>query len=258
MKTSRIFFVIAFLISTIACSCGSSDTGPAGYYTDGNGNEVIVYSDKTWTARLTEESPLGDITYNYTGIIDDKNMMVIKTGETRRAIGDNIVEFGNYFGIIEGDHIKGGMSNLSTIWTKDKEKSKTIPQKSEFNTAKSGLRYKFTELYENNRQVNAGDCVMGTLTITFNEETLYQQLKPDMIAIVHESDKGDFEEGLLMMHVGDRATFEVDADMLCQAMGQEKMPASYEKGAGMKFVYTVHIMDVITKEEIEKEREAAR
>ena len=103
MKTSRIFFVIAFLISTIVCSCGSSDTGPAGYYTDGNGNEVIVYSDKTWSARLTEESPLGDITYNYTGIIDDKNMMVIKTGETRRAIGDNIVEFGNYFGIIEGD-----------------------------------------------------------------------------------------------------------------------------------------------------------
>lgn len=251
MKNNSIFFVIAFLISAIVSGCGSSNSGPAGYYTDGNGNELIVYSDNTWTARLTEDTPLGDITYNYTGIIDDKNMLVIKTGETRRVIGDNIVELGNYFGIVEGDHIKGGMSNLATIWTKDEEMSKAVPHKSEFKTTKSGLRYKFTEQYENNRQIQAGDCAVGTLTITFNDETLYQQLKTDRIAIVHQSDKGDFEEGLLMMHVGDRATFEVDADMLCQAMGQEKMPASYVQEAGMKFVYSVHIKDVVTKKEIE-------
>lgn len=254
MKTSRIFFIIAFLLSAIVCSCGSSNSGPVGYYTDGNGNEVIVYSDKTWTASLTEDTPLGDITYNYTGVIDDKNMLVIKTGETRRVIGDNIVELGNYFGIIEGDHIKGGMSNLATRWTKNEEKSKALPQKSEFKTTKSGLRYQFTEQYGDNRQVHAGDCVVGTLTITFNDETIYQQLQSDRIAIVHESDKGDFEEGLLMMHVGDRATFEVDADMLCQAMGREKMPASYVQAAGMKFVYSVHIEDVVTKEEIEAAR----
>lgn len=256
MKMNRIMLVLAILLSAIVCSCGSSNSRSAGYYTDGKGNHIIVYADNTWEGKLTEYSPAGmDITYNYTGIVDDKNMLIIKTGETRRVMpGGDIAELGNSFGVIEGDHIRGGMRELNTIWTKDEMSSKFIPTKYKLEITPSGLKYAFTALHEDNPQIKPGDVAVGTIVVRFNEEIIQQQLKAERIALVSESQNGNINEGLLMMHIGDRATFEIDADKVCQEIGADKMPPSYKQGEGMRFIYTIQIFDIITKEEIEVER----
>ena len=57
-----------------------------------------------------------------------------------------------------------------------------------------------------------------------------------------------------MMHVGDQATFAVEADSLAKFVQPDQMPQGYEKGKGMKFYYEVNLQEIITKEELEQER----
>ena len=58
------------------------------------------------------------------------------------------------------------------------------------------------------------------------------------------------------MHVGDQATFAIEADTLAKYLQPEQMPPTYQRGTGMKFYYEINLQDIVTKEELDEEREA--
>ena len=64
---------------------------------------------------------------------------------------------------------------------------------------------------------------------------------------------GDVNEGLLMMHVGDKAIFRICADSLYKRGA--RMPDFYKENAGMILSYEIEITDVVTKAEADEERQ---
>ena len=97
-------------------------------------------------------------------------------------------------------------------------------------TSESGMTYRFIELNEGAQQIKVGDLPIGMCTLRLND--------------------GDLYEGLLMMHIGDKAIFGVSADSL--AKRGMRFPNFYKEGTGMILYYEFAITDIITKEIIVK------
>ncbi len=120
-------------------------------------------------------------------------------------------------------------------------------------TTENGLCYKFLETNEGAQQVQLGDGLVGVIAIYLEDSLMRPAGDPDRICIVENPIfPGDLPEGLLMMHIGDKAIFGVEADSLAKRGIQ--FPKFYEKGKGMKVYYEITLTDIITRAEIDQER----
>ena len=124
-----------------------------------------------------------------------------------------------------------------------------------FKTTDGGLHYRFDKQNKDGQQVQEGDVLVGEMTLKFDTTVLASTNgHAERILQASPSFGGGLYEGLLMMHVGDQATFAVEADSLAKFVQPDQMPQGYEKGKGMKFYYEVNLQEIITKEELEQER----
>lgn len=104
-----------------------------------------------------------------------------------------------------------------------------------FKTTDSGLMYKFEKQNKSAQQVQDGDVLVGEMTITFDTTQTFSNVgHADRILQAQKTFDGDLYEGLLMMHVGDKATFAISADTLAKYLQANQMPPYFEPGKGMK------------------------
>ena len=124
-----------------------------------------------------------------------------------------------------------------------------------FKTGENGVLYRFEEINKSGEQPQVGDLLVGELILLLEDDTIFSNAgNPDRIFQVAEQCifKGDIQEGLLMMHKGDKAVFKIPADSISKFMPQ--MPESYEQGKGQYFYYQVSLMDIVTKEDLAQEQ----
>ncbi len=120
-------------------------------------------------------------------------------------------------------------------------------------TTEDGLGYKFIETNKDAQQVQMGDVLVGTCVLKLNDSILFSVDQPDRMMMVNPAAfKGDLTNGLLMMHLGDKAIFSVWADSV-QKLGF-RFPPYYKEGTGMKLYYEINLTDIITQEEIAQEQ----
>ncbi len=121
-------------------------------------------------------------------------------------------------------------------------------------TTDNGLSYKFIEKNDGAQQVKVGDLIIGVCTIRLEDSVLTKIIEPDRLypAVSNPSFPGDLNEGLLMMHIGDKAIFGIEADSL--ANRGMRFPKYYKPGTGMKLYYEIAITDIVTKAEFDEER----
>ena len=122
-----------------------------------------------------------------------------------------------------------------------------------FKTTKNGLRYKFLETNKGAQKVEQNDVLVGTCVVRLNDSILGRVDTPDRILMASDPlFPGDLPEGLMMMLIGDKAIFEIEADSLTKYGFQ--FPDFYQSGQGMKLVYEINLTDIISQEEIAQER----
>ncbi|MCR5193193.1 MAG: FKBP-type peptidyl-prolyl cis-trans isomerase [Bacteroidales bacterium] len=123
-----------------------------------------------------------------------------------------------------------------------------------FRKTKSGLEYKFLVQNKGAKQIEVGSIPVGTVKITLNDSLLPSSETAQRFWTVDEPRyAGDVNEGLLMMHVGDKAIFRICADSLYKRGA--RMPDFYKENAGMILSYEIEITDVVTKAEADEERQ---
>ncbi len=124
-----------------------------------------------------------------------------------------------------------------------------------FKTTDSGLMYKFEKQNKSAQQVQDGDVLVGEMTIKFDTtETFSNVGNAGRIMQATKTFDGDLYEGLLMMHIGDKATFAIEADTLAKFLQANQMPPYYQPGKGMKIYYEISLQDIVTKDEIMQEQ----
>ena len=124
-----------------------------------------------------------------------------------------------------------------------------------FKTSDGGLLYRFDKQNSEGQQVQEGDVLIGEMTVKFDTMTLFSNIgSPDRILQASPNFPGNLEKGLVMMRVGDQATFAIMADTMAKFMQPEQMPQGYQRGTNQKFYYEINLQDILTKEELETER----
>ena len=126
-----------------------------------------------------------------------------------------------------------------------------------FKQTKSGLMYKFEETNKSGEQPKVGDVIVGEMIFRLDNDTLLNtQGDPQRLLMIRDSVfKGyDIDEGLLMMHVGDKAIFAIYADSVAKYFQPNQLPGSYKADSGMVFYYEIKLTDIVTKQEIEQEQ----
>ncbi len=125
----------------------------------------------------------------------------------------------------------------------------------DYKVTKSGLNYKFDIENPKAQQAQIGDVLVAEMEILFKDSLLFSNLgEPTRLFMVKESDFiGDLYEGLLMMHVGDAATFAISADSIAK-MGAQ-MPPFYKAGNNEKILYYIKVKEIVTAAELEKEQQ---
>lgn len=121
-----------------------------------------------------------------------------------------------------------------------------------FKKTESGLYYKFDKVNNNARLVQMDDALTCCLTMWINNDTLFSnEGDPQRLLQAQESlFPGAIEEGLLMLHEGDDATFAVEADSLAQYF---PMPDSYQPGTGAKMYYHIVLHQIVPAESLQDE-----
>ena len=124
-----------------------------------------------------------------------------------------------------------------------------------FKKTENGLYYRFEKQNPDGQQVQEGDVLVGELTIRFDTTVLFSNKgQARRIAQANPNFEIKIGEGLLMMHVGDVATFAMDADTAAKYVDPNYMPANYKAGTGQKLYYEISLQDIVTSEEIAQER----
>lgn len=121
-----------------------------------------------------------------------------------------------------------------------------------FKKTESGLHYKFLTENKGAQQVQMEDVLDCELVLVFENDTLYSN-EGSTQRLLQATDRqfsGSLEEGLVMMHKGDVATFAIDADSLAL---YHTMPAAYVAGKGQKMYYTIKLNDIVSADALEKE-----
>ena len=123
-----------------------------------------------------------------------------------------------------------------------------------YKTTHDGLLYKFEKSNPSGQQVQEGDVLVGEMTVKFDTSEVFNNVgHADRILRAIPSFKGDIYEGLLMMHIGDKASFVVSADSIAKFLQPNQMPHYYKANQGMKIQYDISLQDIITKEELDQE-----
>ena len=124
-----------------------------------------------------------------------------------------------------------------------------------FKKTDNGLKYKFEVVNKEGQMPQMGDLLVGELTCKLDTSILFSNVgHPDRIFQVAESMfKGDIQEGLQMMHEGDKATFAIPADSIAKFLQPNQMPPMYKAGEGQMFYYEIALQDIVTKEELAQE-----
>lgn len=124
-----------------------------------------------------------------------------------------------------------------------------------FKTTENGLLYKFEKQNSDGPQVQEGDVLVGEMTIRFDTTVLYSN-KGDARRFAQAVPNFEIKigEGLLMMHVGDVATFAMYADTAAKYVHPNQMPPTYQAGTGQKFYYEISLQDIVSSEELAEER----
>ena len=118
-----------------------------------------------------------------------------------------------------------------------------------------GLYYRFEVQNKDAQQVQDGDVLVGEMTLRLDTTVLLSNVgRTERLMPAIPSYDGVLHEGLLMMHVGDKVTFAIEADSMAKFMQPNQMPPMYEQGKGMKFYYEINLQDIVTKEEFAEEQ----
>ena len=124
-----------------------------------------------------------------------------------------------------------------------------------FKTTPGGLHYKFEKQDKSAQQVQDGDVLVGEMTMLFENDTAFTNVgHADRILQAQRTFDGDLYEGLIMMHIGDKAVFAIEADSLAKFLQSNQMHPDYKPGTGQKIYYYVNLQDIVTKEEIMQEQ----
>jgi len=129
-----------------------------------------------------------------------------------------------------------------------------------FKKAKSGLLYRYETKNRRAPQPKVGDVLVGEMTMQFDTLTIFtNEGRPERIFHVAESAfPGDINEGLLMMHKGDKMSFAIPADSVAARVGERRMPPSFRQGEGQTIYYTVALHDILSPEQIAREQDSLR
>lgn len=131
----------------------------------------------------------------------------------------------------------------------------TACNSNKFKKTDSGLRYRFEVTNEEGEKPQVGDVLVGELTLKLDTALLYTNAgHPDRLIQVASEGRfsGDIQEGLLMMHKGDKAVFAIDADKIAQYI--TPMPEAYYAGAGQTLYYEISLSDIKRSDEIPQEK----
>ncbi|MBP5546162.1 MAG: FKBP-type peptidyl-prolyl cis-trans isomerase [Bacteroidales bacterium] len=123
----------------------------------------------------------------------------------------------------------------------------TISCGDDFKKTEKGLYYSFEKENPEGQKVKEGDVLFGEMTVKFDTMTLSDNSgKPGPILPVHPYIIDPIlYEGLLMLHVGDEATFSYDADSLANLMNGQAPHPNYKAGTGQKITYKIKVNSVI-------------
>ena len=127
--------------------------------------------------------------------------------------------------------------------------------KGEYQEISEGLSYMVEQSNPNGQQVQEGDVLVGEMTVKFEDSVIYDT-KGNVKRLVTANPgwEGKVGEGLLKMHVGEIATFALDADVLASYLNNDQMPTNYKPGSGQKFYYQINLQDIVTRDEILQEQ----
>lgn len=126
-----------------------------------------------------------------------------------------------------------------------------------FKKTENGLLYRFETLVSDGQQPQVGDLLVGELVLRLNDDTLFSNVgHPDRIFQISGNSmfKGDIMEGLMMLHVGDKAIFKIPADSMANFLQANQMPPQYQRGTDQYFYYEITLNEIVTKEERAQEQ----
>lgn len=125
--------------------------------------------------------------------------------------------------------------------------------KGDFKRTESGVLYKFEKENKYAQQVQEGDVLVGEMTVRFDTVQTFSNIG-HADRILQAEPSFFLYEGLMMMHVGDKATLAYEADSLAKFLQPNQLPPFYKPGAGMKIYYEISLQDIVTKEELAEEQ----
>jgi len=125
-----------------------------------------------------------------------------------------------------------------------------------FKKTDSGLYYKFYVKNKDSLQPKDGDILTLRLAYRLKDSTLYDgKGAPSQIQLKKSDYKGDIYEGFKMMHVGDSATFIVNADsFFIRTVGSKQRPPFVDSNSVMYI--DVKLIKAQSQAQIEKETKA--
>jgi FKBP-type peptidyl-prolyl cis-trans isomerase FkpA len=127
----------------------------------------------------------------------------------------------------------------------------------EIKTTKNGLKYQFHISNPDARLPNPGDFLEVKLAYTINDSLLFDSRNLTSVLqlqLAEPSFKGDFFEGVAMMHLGDSASFWSPADSVMLKIFRTGMVPPFVK-PGDEIQFNVKLMDIKSPEEFELHRQ---
>ena len=102
--------------------------------------------------------------------------------------------------------------------------------KDQFDSISEGLSYQMEKENPSGQQVQEGDVLVGEMTVKFDDSLIFDTKgKVQRIALANPNWEVKVGEGLLKMHVGEIATFAIDADLMAKYLNPNQMPTNYEQ-----------------------------
>ncbi len=126
----------------------------------------------------------------------------------------------------------------------------------EFKTSSSGLKYAIIEKNDTAQMPQVNDAVALDMQFYWNDSLMFDTKEISLnyrIKLEDPKQKGELNEGLLMLHKGDSAVFMIDAYHFYQYTAGITMPDCIKKGD--KLTFYVRLIDILSPEQIAKERE---
>lgn len=128
-----------------------------------------------------------------------------------------------------------------------------------FEQTETGLEYAFVEVNDTNQTPNVGDGLIIDMKFYWNDSLLFdtREIALDYrITLRDPQKKGVIYQGMSMMHIGDSAIFKIDALNFYNFSADLPSPACIRKGD--KLTFHVRLIDIMTPEEMETEKERIR